>query len=105
MSRSQEDLDGLKKEIDCEIIVADLADEKQARDAAEKAGDVHFLVNNAGTAINESFLDTSVENFLTTFNVNVTSVLIFSQVVAKKMISRGEGGSIVNVSSQVRSSR
>ncbi len=33
-------------------------------------------------------------------NVNLKAVLFLSQCVAKDMVQRGEGGSIVNVSSQ-----
>ena len=36
------------------------------------------------------------------FNANVKQVINVSQIVAKKMISAGKPGAIVNVSSQVR---
>ena len=43
------------------------------------------------------------ENFLLRlFNANVKQVINVSQIVAKKMISAGKPGAIVNVSSQVR---
>ncbi|CAL8122124.1 unnamed protein product [Orchesella dallaii] len=44
-------------------------------------------------------LEVSPESFDKQFNVNVKAVLIVSQIVAKKMIEKGEGGSIVNISS------
>lgn len=102
ISRSQEDLDSLKKEIGCDIIQADLGDVAQATKAAESAGEVDFLVNNAGVSVVESFLDTSVENFDHIFHVNVRSVLVISQVIAKGMKKRGRGA-IVNMSSQASS--
>eukprot|EP01114_Cavostelium_apophysatum_P008951 TRINITY_DN2201_c0_g3_i1.p2 TRINITY_DN2201_c0_g3~~TRINITY_DN2201_c0_g3_i1.p2 ORF type:complete len:255 (-),score=32.84 TRINITY_DN2201_c0_g3_i1:797-1528(-) len=100
ISRTKEDLEALKKEIACTVILADLEDANSAKEAAEKAGDIDLLVNNAGVASNEPFLETSVENFSKTFNINVRSILIVSQVIAKKMVQTGKKGSIVNVSSQ-----
>jgi len=100
LSRSKEDLDSLKKEIGCETIVADLSNANEAEEAAKKAGEVDLLVNNAGIAILESFLETKVENFDKVMNVNLRQVFIISQVIARGMIQRGAGGAIVNISSQ-----
>lgn len=72
----------------------------QSKEAAEKAGDIDLLVNNAGITILEPFLETKVENFEKVMSTNVTQVLVVSQVIAKNMIKRGKGGAIVNVSSQ-----
>jgi len=58
------------------------------------------LVNNAAVAICEPFLEVKPEDFDLMFNANVKQVINVSQIVAKKMISEGKPGSIVNVSSQ-----
>ena len=100
LSRTPSDLDSLKDEIGCETLVADLADADAARKAADAAGPIDLLVNNAGVAILEKFLDVTVEGFDQTFAINVRAVVIVSQVVARGMIERGGGGAIVNVSSQ-----
>ena len=100
ISRMQSDLDSLKAEVGCEIITADLGDAKQARGAAEAAGEIDLLVNNAGISILQPFLETTVEAFDQIMAVNVRAILIVSQVIAKGMIARGNGGVIVNVSSQ-----
>jgi NAD(P)-dependent dehydrogenase (short-subunit alcohol dehydrogenase family) len=100
VSRTQADLDSLAGQINCETITVDIGDAGQARSAAEQAGVVHMLVNNAGISIPESFLDTSADSFDQTMAVNVRGAMIMSQVVAKGMIERGQGGAIVNVSSQ-----
>lgn len=73
----------------------------EAKEAAERVGDIDLLVNNAGVALLEPFLDTKIENWEKTLKCNVTQVMVISQVIAKKMIQRGNGGAIVNVSSQV----
>jgi L-xylulose reductase len=100
VSRTKADLDSLAKEIRCETIVADLADASEAKRAAERAGCVDLLVNNAGISVPQSFLETTPEAFDETIAVNVRAAMIISQVVAKGMISRGAGGAIVNLSSQ-----
>jgi L-xylulose reductase len=100
LSRSSNDLESLQAEIGCESLVADLADAAAARKAAEAAGAIHLLVNNAGISIPQSFLDTTPEAFDRTLAVNVRAAMIVSQVVAAGMIARKQGGAIVNVSSQ-----
>ncbi|PWT78570.1 MAG: short-chain dehydrogenase [Acidobacteria bacterium] len=99
LSRTEKDLQTLKEETGCEIVIGDLADAASARQAAEQAGAIDLLVNNAGVAILESFLSTTVEAWDLQMAVNLRSVAIVSQVVAAQMIDRGIRGSIVNVSS------
>jgi NAD(P)-dependent dehydrogenase (short-subunit alcohol dehydrogenase family) len=99
LSRTEKDLQSLQEEIGCETIVAELGDPEAARQAAEEAGKIDLLVNNAAIAILEPFLKTTVEAWDKTMAVNLRAVMIVSQVVAKQMIDRGIAGSIVNVSS------
>jgi NAD(P)-dependent dehydrogenase (short-subunit alcohol dehydrogenase family) len=100
VSRTEDDLASLQREIDCEAIVADLADVEEARAAARRAGPVDLLVNNAGVSIPQPFLETTVEAFDRTIAVNLRAALVIAQVVAARMIERGRGGAIVNISSQ-----
>ncbi len=100
LSRTQEDLDSLKEEIKCETITADLADASVAQRAAEEAGAIDLLVNNAGIALLEPFMEMSIDSLDKTLNVNLRSVAIITQVIARGMIERGSGGAIVNISSQ-----
>src|SRR3984957_12222046 len=99
LSRTEKDLQSLQDEIGCETIVAELGDPDSASRAAEQAGKIDLLVNNAAIAILEPFLQTTVEAWDKTMAVNLRAVMIVSQVVAKQMIERGVAGSIVNVSS------
>ncbi len=101
VSRTKEDLDSLAKEVPgCRTIVADLADADAARRAAEHAGPVDLLVNNAGISIPQPLLDTTVDAFDRTIAVNVRAVLVITQVIARGMIARKAGGAVVNLSSQ-----
>jgi L-xylulose reductase len=100
ISRTQSDLDSLKAEVGCEVIQADIGDADAARVAAEAAGDIDLLVNNAGIARIQPFLEVTVDAFDETIAVNLRSALIISQVVARRLIARGKEGAIVNLSSQ-----
>lgn len=100
LSRTQQDLDSLASEINCEILVADLEDHSAAAKAAQAAGAIDLLINNAGISIPQSFLDTSIEAFDRTMAVNLRSVFVISQIIARGMIERKTGGAIVNLSSQ-----
>ena len=99
LSRTESDLKSLKDQIGCETIVAELADAAAAKRAAEEAGEIDLLVNNAAVAILQPFLETTIEGWDTTMAVNLRAILVISQVIAKRMIERGVAGSIVNVSS------
>src|SRR5258708_6316974 len=100
MSRTMEDLTSLQKETGCEIIQVELADAEATRKAAEQAGPIDLLVNNAGIALLQPFLETTVEAFDTTMAVNVRAVMIMTQVVARGLIARKQPGAVVNLSSQ-----
>ena len=99
LARTEADLQSLQNEIGCETIIAELGDAGSARRAAEQAGEIDLLVNNAAIAILEPFLKTTAEAWDKTMAVNLRAVMIVSQVVANQMIDRGVAGSIVNVSS------
>lgn len=100
VSRTRSDLDSLRAEIGCPIICADLSDADVARQAAEVAGDIDLLVNNAGIAILQPFLEATEQAFDQTMAVNVRAAFIVSQVIAARLVARGRPGAIVNVSSQ-----
>ena len=64
-----------------------------------EVGAVSILVNNAGIAIPQDFLETPVENFQKVIDVNLTGVFCAIQRAAKTMVARGIEGAIVNMSS------
>ena len=61
---------------------------------------MHCLVNNAGVAHSNQFIDVTPAEIDNTFNVNLKAVINVSQVVARGMIAHGDGGAIVNISSR-----
>ncbi|WP_288831175.1 glucose 1-dehydrogenase [uncultured Paraburkholderia sp.] len=60
-----------------------------------------ILVNNAGTNRPAPFLDTDAADFDFVFDVNVRATFFLAQRVARKLVSEGRPGSIINVSSQM----
>ena len=100
LSRTQAHLDTLKAECpSVETVACDLTDWEATRAAVEALGPVHCLVNNAGVFLRQPFLEVTPAVIDNTFDVNLKAVINVSQVVARGMVVRGEGGAIVNISS------
>ena len=100
LSRTQAHLDTLKAECpSVETVTCDLADWEATRAAVEALGPVNCLINNAAVTNHKPFLDATSADFDNMFSVNLKAALNVSQVVARGMVARGEGGIIVNISS------
>ena len=67
--------------------------------AIASLGGVDVLVNNAGILLFSPLLEITVDDWDRTFDVNVRSMLLTTQVVAKAMIAAGSPGAIVNMAS------
>ncbi|XP_066442637.1 L-xylulose reductase [Eleutherodactylus coqui] len=101
LSRSADDLQSLARECPgVETVCVDLGDWSATEAALSNMGPVDLLVNNAGVALLQPFLDVTQEAFDRSFDVNVRAAVLVSQIVARQMMKRGVGGAIVNVSSQ-----
>lgn len=61
-------------------------------------GTVDILINNAGAAHGKKFLDTSYDDWLTTFNDNFFGTVLCSKEAARVMLSK-KSGKILNTSS------
>lgn len=99
LSRQAEDLRSLASETGCTTIAVDLANLEEAADAVTQALPLDGLVNNAGITSLEPALDTSMARFSAVLAINTMAPLRLAQVVARDLIRRGRGGSIVNLSS------
>ncbi|PKO05229.1 MAG: hypothetical protein CVU41_13210 [Chloroflexi bacterium HGW-Chloroflexi-3] len=84
------------------IFQADVADPVAVLCMVAQAEDllptIDVLVNNAAAFNRSSFLDVSLEDFDASFNTNVRGVYYLSQLVAQRMVLRGQG-SIIHISS------
>lgn len=82
--------------------VADLttpgAPQRAVREAIERTGDLHVLVNGAGIALEDGFLEMREETWRSTMAINVDAAIWASQEAARHMAEHG-GGVIVNITS------
>lgn len=62
-------------------------------------GHVDVLVNNAGTIHRAAAEDVAFEDWQRVLQVNLTSAFQLSQLFARDLIARGQGGSIINIAS------
>jgi NAD(P)-dependent dehydrogenase (short-subunit alcohol dehydrogenase family) len=69
------------------------------KDVMAAFGQIDILINNAAISDNKNMFDLSTEEWNRVLAITLTSPFLFSKHVAKEMIARGNGGSIVNVSS------
>lgn len=65
----------------------------------DRWGGVDVLVNNAGRYLGTDFLDTSPEQYATVMDANVRSAFLCSQEFARRAVSAGRPGAVVNVAS------
>ena len=65
----------------------------------KKFGRIDILVNNAGIIRRAPLTEFSEKDWYDVINLNQNTVFFLSQMVAKLMIARGEGGKIINIAS------
>ena len=85
------------------VRTAELADAREVtvlgKAVLEDLGRVDILVTNAGLTMPQSVLELGLDEWHTTFNVNLLAPLLLTQAFAPGMIERGHG-KIINVSSR-----
>ncbi|OBF22857.1 short chain dehydrogenase [Mycobacterium kubicae] len=88
---------------DAVVYQVDVTDEAAMNDLAAQVHDDHgvvdILVNNAGIAVAGRFLETTPEHWDAIMAVNVRGVISGSRAFGAQMVERGEGGTIINISS------
>ncbi|TWT98789.1 SDR family NAD(P)-dependent oxidoreductase [Neorhodopirellula pilleata] len=108
-SRTMEELDSLSRTISdeggvCTTHRLDVTDNQSIESfveaVAEFHGSINVLINNAGFNSQKSILDYDETLYDKIVDTNLKSVFFCSQIVARRMIEQGGGGSIVNLSSQ-----
>ena len=107
-SRKKEALEEVKAEIEDRggkalALACDVTDpgdvESVVAETEEAFGAIDVLVNNSGATWGAPAAEMPLEKFDQVVQVNVRGTFLMSQTVGRRMIERGEGGKIVNISS------
>lgn len=107
-SRKKEACEEVRQELEARggralAMGCDVTDPEQVNGVVEATvgafGAVDVLVNNSGATWGAPTLEMPVEAFEKVVNVNLRGTFLMSQAVLRKMVERGEGGSIVNIAS------
>ena len=84
-------------------ITADAAREADIRTAVAEAeaslGVIRVLVNNVGIGERRRMLDIPIEDWRNVIDINLTATFLFTQLVARRLVDEGLGGSIVSIAS------
>ena len=93
----------LGKPDDLRAVEADVAKradiERLVATAVKEFGRLDVMVNNAGVARNQNFLDIAESDFDEIIGINLKGAFFGVQAAARQMIAQGGGGVIVNMSS------
>ena len=107
-SRKKESLDEVKAGIEAGggnalALACDVTDpddvERVVSEAEDRFGGVDVLVNNSGATWGAPPDEMPVEKFDQVVAVNVRGTFLMARAVGRRMIERGSGGTIVNISS------
>jgi NAD(P)-dependent dehydrogenase (short-subunit alcohol dehydrogenase family) len=106
VSRTRTDLETVGREIAAaggraRPLVCDVTDGDQVGRTIGRLDRIDILINNAGLNIPEPFVAVSEDHYDRIMAINVRAAFFVSQAAARIMIARGEGGAIVNMSSQM----
>ena len=108
-SRTPSELETLTSEIqdaggECFHHILDVADVESIRtffnSVIQHYGRIDVLVNNAGYNTQAKLLDYTEEQYDQILDTNLKNVFFCSQLAARQMIQQGDGGAIINISSQ-----
>jgi meso-butanediol dehydrogenase/(S,S)-butanediol dehydrogenase/diacetyl reductase len=89
-----------RKAVVLQVNVADPASvQAMVHQAAAGLGQLDILVNSAGVREIVPFLQLPFDEWQRVLNVNLTGTFLCSQAVAQYLVTRGQGGKIVNLAS------
>lgn len=82
-------------------VVLDITDTRQVAETLATLPDFDILVNSAGLARHEPFLEVSEDNYDAVMALNLRATFFISQQVARRMKRQQISGSIIHISSQM----
>ncbi len=91
-----------KNSIESEVFICDVREEfqisKLEQEVKQRFGNVHILVNNAGTAVRKNLVDFSLEEWRLVIDTNLTGVFLASRAFVPHM-QANKWGRIINITS------
>jgi NAD(P)-dependent dehydrogenase (short-subunit alcohol dehydrogenase family) len=105
-ARTNDEIDAVASAIrgsggDAEACVLDVTKLGEVEAFAAGSEPYDILVNNAGTNRPAPFVEVTSEDFDLIFDINVRAAFFMVQAVARRLISAGRPGSIIQISSQM----
>lgn len=86
VSRSKEEVDSVVNETHCIGIIGDVREEDNCKRAVEDTikhyGHLDILINNAGVALNKSFVEHSEDDYNTIMDTNVKGVFLMTKAAS-----------------------
>lgn len=90
------------KGIDSEVFICDVREETRItqleQDVKKRFGNVHILINNAGTAVRKNLVDIGMDEWRQVIDTNLTGVFLVSRAFIPHM-QANKWGRIINISS------
>ena len=83
------------------VVQTDASNLESLKAALHSLPRLDVLVNNVGTNIPEPFLEVTEAHYDQIFNLNVRSAFFITQIAVQKILEHGQGGVIINISSQM----
>ena len=81
----------------------DVTDGKSVKACIETAenelGPINILVNNAGIAVTKPMFEHTEEDWDSVLDTNLKGIWLMAQEVARRMVNRKQGGSMINIAS------
>jgi NAD(P)-dependent dehydrogenase (short-subunit alcohol dehydrogenase family) len=82
-------------------LAADVTDVDRFSSLIQALPAFHVFVNNAGTNRPKPLMDVTPEDYDAVMGLNLRAAIFAAQAVARSMVMAGQGGSIINMSSQM----
>ncbi|PYE12444.1 NAD(P)-dependent dehydrogenase (short-subunit alcohol dehydrogenase family) [Williamsia limnetica] len=106
VEKSQAAVETLRKHgVRVEAVACDVGDEaavvRATAETVEAFGKIDCLVANAGIASADRYVDTSLDEWHRVLRTNLDGTFLTTREVARHMIDRGEGGSMIVLSSTI----
>ncbi|WP_026759152.1 SDR family NAD(P)-dependent oxidoreductase [Sediminimonas qiaohouensis] len=82
-------------------LALDVSDVQAFAAAVEAAAPFDVFVNNAGTNRPKPLVEVTEEDYDAVMGLNLCAAIFCAQVVTRRMVAEGQGGSVINMSSQM----